>query len=92
LVTNKESKVAKIIPFEHIDINKLSDDMFAKIKADLMKNFRDAINKSDGNIPLFQAKKEAIKEVAKKYNLTFEKANEIVIEIQLRQLDKDLNL
>jgi len=84
--------VAKIIPFEHIDMNKLSDDMFGKIKADLMKNFRDAINKSDGNIPLFQAKKEAIKEVAKKYNLTFEKANEIVIEIQLRQLDKDLNL
>lgn len=84
--------MAKIIPFEHIDINKLSDDMFAEIKADLMKNFRDAINKSDGNIPLFQAKKEAIKEVAKKYNLTFENANEIVIEIQLRQLDKDLNL
>ena len=84
--------MAKIIPFEHIDINKLSDDMFAKIKADMMKNFRDAINKSDGNIPLFQVKKEAIKEVAKRYNLTFEKANEIVIEIQLRQLDKDLNL
>ncbi len=84
--------MAKIIPFENIDINKMSDDMFAKIKNDLMKSFRDSVNKNDGNAPIFQAKKEAIEEVAKKYNLTFEKANEIVKEIQLRKLDQDIGL
>lgn len=80
--------MAKIIPFENIDINKMSDDMFAKIKNDLMKSFRDSVYKNWEYSYTSSKKRSHWRSCKKRYNLTFEKANEI----QLRQLDQDLGL
>ena len=81
-----------IIPFKNIDIGKISDDLFGEIEKYLKKSFNNEIKKSDGEIPIFQAKQNAINLVSKKFHLTPENANEIVREIELRGLDKNLNL
>jgi len=84
--------MGKIIPFQNIDISKISDDLFAKIEIDMKKQFDIAINRNNGETTIFEAKKEALNVIAKKYNVTLEKAQEIVSEIQLRNLDKDLGI
>ena len=81
-----------IIPFKNIDISKISDDLFDEIENYLKKCFNNEIKIRDGEAPIFQAKQNAINLVSKKFNLTPENANEIVREIELRDLDKNLNL
>jgi len=81
-----------IIPFKNIDISKIPDDLFDEIENYLKKSFNNEIKKSGGGIPIFRAKQNAINLVSKKFNLTPKNANEIVREIELRELDKNLNL
>ena len=82
--------MGNIIPFKNIDISKISDDLFDEIENYLKECFNKEIRKSSGNIPIFEAKKNAIKLVSKKFNLTLENAIEIVREIELRDLDNNL--
>ncbi len=84
--------MVKIIPFQNMDISKIPDVMFAKIEIDLKKSFNTAIKRNDGETTIYEAKKESLNVIAKKYNVTFEKAGEIAHEIQLRNLDKDLGI
>ncbi len=83
--------MGEIIPFKNIDISKIPDDLFYEIENYLKESFNNEIRENGGNIPIFQAKQNAINLVTKKFNLTLENANEIVREIELRNLDKNLN-
>ena len=92
MLIDKDTIMGKIIPFPKSDISKISDDMFAAIEIDLKKSFNVAITRNDGETTIVEAKKEALNVIARKYNITLEKAGEIVREIQLRSLDKDLGI
>jgi hypothetical protein len=84
--------MSKIIPINKDPIKNLSDAKFAEIEKDLMDIFHDAAFSNDGNTPIFQAKAYATKCIAKKHNFTIEQAKEFVLEMQMRNLDRDLGL
>ena len=82
--------MSNIIPFKNIDISKISDDMFAEIEIYLAESLNGEIVKNSEDGAILQAKQNAIALVSKKFNLTIENANNIVREIELRNLDKML--
>jgi hypothetical protein len=81
----------KVIPINKNPIENLSDTKFSEIEKDLLAFFHDAVDRNDGNTPIFQAKEYAIQCIAKKHNFTIEQAKEFVSEMQMRKLDKDLS-
>lgn len=83
--------MSKIIPINKNPVKKLSDAKFIEIEKDLIEYFNFAVNSNDRNTPIFQAKEFAIKSIAKKHGFTIEQAKEVVSEMQMRRLDKDLN-
>ena len=80
-----------IIHFDNIDVNTLSDEFLAEIEKYMLKCLHEKLDQEE-DIPIFEAKKHATSEVAKKYNLTLEKTKKVVSEIQLRNLDRDLGI
>jgi len=82
---------SKIMPINKNPVNKLSDAKFIEIEKDLIEYFNFAVNSNDRNTPIFQAKEFAIKSIAKKHGFTIEQAREVVSEMQMRRLDKNLN-
>lgn len=80
----------KIIPFENIDVEKLSDEYLSEIETFLMKSFRKECDRTNGNTPIYKAKEYATLQVSKKFNLTIQKTKEILYEIQMRKIDKEL--
>lgn len=75
-----------------MDINQIPDDLFDKIEIDFKQQFKILLNRNKGENPIFEVKLEALKGITAKYNFTFEKAQEIIQEIQLRNLDKDIGI
>lgn len=84
--------MSNVIKVDNIDLKTISDEMLAEMEKYMLECFHEELDGKGGDAPIFEAKKHSIKKVAKKYNLTVEKANKIVREIQLRNLDKDLGL
>lgn len=82
--------MSKIIPFENIDVEKLSDEYLNEIETFLSEFFRKECDRTNGNTPLYKAKEYAISQVSIKFNLTTEKTKEIINEIQMRKIDKEL--
>ena len=82
--------MSKVIPINKDPIKNLSDTKHIEIEKDLIEYFNDAVNRNDGNTPIFQAKEFAIKSVAKKHGFTIEQAKEFISEMQMRKLNKEL--
>jgi hypothetical protein len=58
----------------------------------MLESFHNELIRKGENFPIFKAKEYSILAVAEKYNFSIEKANEIVGEIQFRNLDRNLGL
>ena len=84
--------MGNVIQLDNINPKSISDKMLAEIEKYMSECFHEEIDRKGEATPIFEAKKHSIKKVAKKYNLSIEKTNEIVSEIKLRNLDKDLGL
>jgi hypothetical protein len=79
-----------IIPFENINVEKLSDEFLSDFDTYLLACFREACDRTNGNTPIYKAKEYAITKVTRKFNLTIDKAQEIIREIQMRKIDNEL--
>jgi hypothetical protein len=84
--------MSKVIRFDNIDINTISDELLAEIEKYMLECFHKELIRKGEDFPIFKAKEYSILAVAEKYNLPIEKAKEIVGEIQLRNLDRNLGL
>jgi hypothetical protein len=69
------------------NIKNLLDTKFIEIEKDLIEYFNDAVNRNDGNTPIFQAK-----EFAKKHGFTIEQAKEFVSELQMSKLREKIGV
>jgi predicted DNA-binding protein len=79
----------KVIRFNNIDVDTIPEKLLDEIEEFMIACFnKERIRKGD-DTPIFKLKEYSISEIAKKYNLTIEKAKDIVREIQLRKLDRD---
>jgi hypothetical protein len=87
---NSEKKMNKIIPFEYMDVEKLPDEYLSEIEDFLTESFRKECDRTNGNTPIHEAKEYAISQVSKKFNLTIERIRDIINEIQMRKIDKEL--
>jgi hypothetical protein len=84
--------MSKVIRLDNIDVEAISDEMLAEIEKYMLDCFHDELDRRGEEAPLFEVKKYSIFKVSEKYNLSIDKANEVVREIQLRNLDRDLGL
>lgn len=82
--------MSKIIPFENIDVEKLSDEYLAEIESFVRDCFHEQNGRSNGTMPIYKIKEHVNKQISKKFNLTIEKTKAILYEIQMRKIDREL--
>jgi hypothetical protein len=88
IITDKD--MSNIIPFENIDVEKLSDEYLVEIESFVKECFHEQNERSNGTMPIYMIKEYVNKQISKKFNLTIEKNKEILYEIQMRKIDREL--